>query len=507
MRSLLALSVLLILSSCDSPTPTPAPAPLSAPTAEITEKSDITTSVLRVNSTQQTWSAGQPWEKNSPTTRHALAAIVGPAQVLTTAELVADSTFLEFETPDGNHLAQAKVIAVDYEANLALLGPVTAAEGDLLFEKTTPLTIAQAPKIGDSIEILQIEDNGRELITAGSVRSIDVTSNFLPGHEFLTYFIKASMQSAASSYSLPVLSSGALSGILTNYDNDDQLCQVIPVDIIQHFLKASSTLPYAGFPSLGVSISRTEDPSFREWLKLSPDTGGLYINQVRKDSPAAQAGVKVGDVLLAVDGHTIDRRGYYDHPTYGRLFWGHLVRGSKSTGDILALELLRDGQALSVTATLTREDVDTQLIPSYDFDQAPSYLVKGGFIFQELSRPLLESFGENWRSRAPLNFLDALENPEKYEETADRIIFLSASIPTPATVGYESLRNLIVRKVNGQNIKNMKSLITAFATHTAPLHTIEFDEQKFTIYLDQAVSATVDAQLLKRGIAPLSRAD
>ncbi len=89
----------------------------------------------------------------------------------------------------------------------------------------------------------------------------------------------------------------------------------------------------------------------------------------------------------------------------------------------------------------------------------------------------------------------------------DRIIFLSGSIPTPATVGYESLRNLIVRKVNGKEIKDMQSLIDAFKGNLGELHSIEFDEEKFTVYLDDAVSTAVDTQLLQRGISKLSRAE
>ncbi len=89
----------------------------------------------------------------------------------------------------------------------------------------------------------------------------------------------------------------------------------------------------------------------------------------------------------------------------------------------------------------------------------------------------------------------------------DRVIFLSGSIPTPATVGYESLRNFIVKKVNGKEIKNMKSLITAFDEKTGGLHSIEFVEEDFTIYLDDAIATDVDSQLLKRGISRLSRAE
>ena len=59
-----------------------------------------------------------------------------------------------------------------------------------------------------------------------------------------------------------------------------------------------------------------------------------------------------------------------------------------------------------------------------------------------------------------------------------RVVFLSGVIPTPATVGYERLRNLIVHKVNGKEIKDMKSLIDAFDGNMNELHSIEFDRRK-----------------------------
>lgn len=511
MRAILTLPLLLALASCEPPkskqpeksaaTPAEAPAAKSAPLA------DIKSSVVRINSTLQSWNPAQPWEKQPPGQRRALAAIVGPQRVLTTSEMVADATYLEFESPDGTHFAQAKVIAVDYEANLALLGPASEKEGNVLFEKTVPLAVIAPPKIGQSLDILQIEDNGQSLLTPGTLQSIDVASNFLPGHGFLTYMVKASMQSAASSFSLPVLLDGKLAGMLINYNAKDQICDVASTDIVTRFLKDSAAGDYKGFPSLGITIARTEDASFRQWLKLPDDQGGLYIHTVRKGGAAEIAGVKKGDVLLAIDGHAIDRRGYYQHPNYGSLFWGHLIRGEKATGESVTLSLLREGQPLEIKAPLTREEESSKLIPGYNFGKAPNFMVKGGLVFQELSRPLLESFGENWQTRAPLNFLDALENPEKYEGKMDRVIFLSGAIPTPATVGYENLRHLIVRKVNGKEIKNMKSLIDAFKGNLGERHSIEFDEENFTIYLDEAVCTTVDSQLLQRGLSRLSRSE
>lgn len=512
MRPLHTLPLLLLFTACEpkktEPAATTAPVPQEVtPAPEPPPAADIKDSVVRINSTQQSWNPGQPWEKNPPRQRSALAAIVGPQQVITTADLVADATYLEFESPDGDHFAQAKVIAVDYEANLALLGPVSDTEGKILFENTIPLEVTTPPKIGQALEILQIEDNGQPLLTTGSLQSIDVTANFLPGHGFLTYLVKASMQSAASSYTLPVLQAGKLAGILTSYNSKDQICEVVSTDILSRFLKESSDGDYQGFPSLGVSIARTDDASFRQWLHLKDDQGGIYIRSVRKGGAAETAGVKEGDVLLAIDGQSIDRRGYYQHPNYGSLFWGHLIRGEKATGDTITLSLLREGQPLEIKTTLTREEENDRLVPGYVFDKAPNYLITGGLVFQELTRPLMESYGENWQSRAPLEFLDAMENPEKYEDKVDRIVFLSGSIPTPATVGYESLRNLIVRKVNGKEIKNMKSLIDAFQSNLGERHSIEFEQQDFTVYLDNATSSAVDSQLLQRGIPKLSRAE
>lgn len=468
---------------------------------------DVKSSVVRINSTQQSWNPWQPWEKNPPRRCRALAAIVGPQQVLTTSEMVADATYLEFESADGTRFARAKVIAVDYEANLALLGPAAAAEGDVLFARTTPFGMAPPPKIGDALEILQLEDSGHPLFTPGALQSIDVAATFLPGQSFLTYKVKASMQSAASSYTLPVLRQGQFAGVLLSYNAKDQLCDVTSTDIVKRFLEEAADGNYAGFPSLGVAVARTEDASFRQWLKLPAEQGGLYIHRVRKGGAADLAGVKKGDVLLAVDGRAIDRRGYYDHPHYGKLSWGHLIRGERSTGDAVTLSLLRDGTALALKATLTREDDNQRLVPNQRFDQAPHFMVKGGLVFQELSRPILESFGEDWQARAPLNLLDAYENPEKYEDKVERIVFLSGVIPTPATIGYERLRNLIVRKVNGREIKNMKGLVAAFADHQGELHAIEFDEENLTVQLDDAVATGVDAQLLQRGITRLSRAE
>lgn len=506
MRPAHLLPLLILASSCERPAP-PAAEPAtqtSGPAAPKWTPAEALASVVRVNSTQQSWSAGQPWEKEAPNRRRSLGAIVAPGKVLTTAEMVADATYLEFESADGKRLAPAKVLVADFEANLALLG--LQDEAGTFFEGTLPLEIAERPRPGDTLDIFQVEENGTPLSTTGPIQTIDVSSSFLPGQYFLSYEVKASMQSAASSFSLPVLRGGNLAGLLTSYDSNDQLSEITATDIVSRFVTEATNGEYAGFPSLGISVSRTDDAHFRAWLKLPADGGGLYVTSVRKDGPAAKAGLQKGDVVLSIDGHEIDRLGYFDDDHYGRLYWSHLVRGSKVGGEPVKLSVLRKGESLELEATLERRDERDQLVPTYTFGEAPRFLVKGGFVFQELTRPLLEAFGKDWEARAPLKLLDVYENPEKYESRGERIVFLAGVIATPATVGYEPLRNLIVTKVNGRPIRDMKSLVDAFDSPGGDgLHAIEFDEENFTVHLDEVVSTAVDEQLLQRGLTRLSR--
>ncbi len=464
----------------------------------------VETSVVRINTTSQTWSAAQPWDKSPPKKRRALGALLSGNRVLTTAEMATDVTYIELENTDSTRRLPAKVVAIDYEANLALLEPDNGdTEG--FFTGLKPLTLGGPAKIGDEVDVWQLEDNGMPLVTQATIQSVDIVSSFAEGHYFLTYEAKGSMQSATSSFSLPVIRNGKLLGLLTSYSSKDQIIDVMAPEIIAAFLADTADDEYIGFPSLGIAISSTVDPNFRAWLKLSDDVGGLYVTRIQKDSAAEKAGIEKGDVIIKIDDKDIGRRGYYSDANYGRLFWSHLIRGTHKVGETVKLTVLRKGEEKQITATLARPG--KRLIPSHTFDQAPRYLVKGGFIFQELTATYLKAFGTDWESKAPLNLLDVISSPEDYEEGRNKLVFLSATIPTPATTGYERLRNFIINQVNGQPIADIPSLIKAFQTPGPDgLHTIEFAHgPPKTIYLDAAGSDFVDSELLKRGIPALSR--
>ena len=164
---------------------------------------------------------------------------------------------------------------------------------------------------------------------------------------------------------------------------------------------------------------------------------------------------------------------------------------------------MRDGKEKNLEATLRRPP--DSLIPSYMYDKAPPYLIKGGLVFQELTRSYLEAYGKEWRTRAPLDLLDALNNPEDYEEGRSRLVFLSRVIRTPATIGYDQVSNRIVTEANGQKITDMKSLVSALKTAKEGVHSIRIDDVPYVIYLDPEASDSVDRALLQRGLPALER--
>lgn len=459
-------------------------------------------SVVRVNSTVQSYSASQPWEKTSPRKRRGLGAVLDNQTVLTTAKMAADAIYLELQSADSSLNIPAQVIAIDYEANLALLGPA----GDAGFLSSLKAAEISAPlKQKDELKIVQLEDKGTTQITPGTIRSLELLSTFVSGRYFLSYEVKASVQTEGNSYTLPAFKEGKLAGILTSYDSKEQSCDIISADIIRSFLNDAKDGNYLGFPSLGVGYSSTEDPNFRAWLKLPEDQGGLYISRIIPGGSAAASGIKKDDVLLSIDGFSIDRKGYYDHPDYGPLFWTHLVRGAHQVGEKIPTEVLRDGQKIELTLKLKRST--DRLVPTHLYDQAPPYLIKGGLVFQELSVPYLKAFGKEWANRAPLNLLEVYNNPEAYSENERRrVVILTRVIPTDATIGYERVASQIIKTVNGKVIAGLPELAEAL-TQTPPngLHEIDTDDSPYRIYLDQTLADRVDQQFKASGLPSLSR--
>jgi membrane-associated protease RseP (regulator of RpoE activity) len=89
----------------------------------------------------------------------------------------------------------------------------------------------------------------------------------------------------------------------------------------------------------------------------APEDAGVLVARVEENSPAAAAGIQVGDVLTAVDGA----------PIAGPPSLAHAVR-EKKAGESVNLDFIRDASALS--ASVTVDERDRKVIDLADFEVA-----------------------------------------------------------------------------------------------------------------------------------------
>lgn len=129
-----------------------------------------------------------------------------------------------------------------------------------------------------------------------------------------------------------------------------------------------------GGPRLGVAIRDVASEDVAK-LKLA-GTGGVVVEEVTKDSAAAKAGVKAGDVILQFDGEAVRSARQLTR----------LVAES-ATGRALKVGIVRDGKRMDIEATLT-EAQGTQFETSIDREGLQKEVERG----MANAEPMLRQF-------------------------------------------------------------------------------------------------------------------
>jgi S1-C subfamily serine protease len=460
-------------------------------------------SLVRVNVTGQPYDYFRPWQKKAPFSKRALGAVLPHDRVLVTADLVANQNYVELERAESGEKTAAKVVVVDYEANLALLEP-----NDKNFLKgLQPLELALNTVVGDRLAAWQLEATGALVVTEGIVTTIGITRYPADVADFLTYRLSIPMQYRDNSYTVPLVKNNKLAALLLRYDPRSQVLDAIPAPIIEHFLKDAAGSKYQGFPSLGISFFPTRDPELRAYAGEIDKTGGVYITSVEPGLPAAKAGLQPGDIVTAVENHEIDQNGNYVDALYGKIGFGNLLTAKAYVGDSVPLHVSRAGKPLTLNVKLEHRAEDDYVIPPYNIDEPPSYYVLGGLIFQELTRQYLKEWGANWEKDAPQDFvyLDKFQS-ELFPEGKQRVVILSQVLPANSTIGYDDFSYLRVKKVNGKNIDSLADLAQAVKTPVNGFHVIETSDDPKQLELD-ASQVAAEAQALQKnyGLPALQR--
>lgn len=475
--------------------------PSVPPAAETAARSPqaLANSVVRVNVTAQPYDFLRPWAKKAPSMRRGLGAVIGKNRVLVTADLVANGSFFEFEKAAGGSRAPAKVVARDYDANLALL----EAEDAAFLHGYQPLELDDLQRIGDSVDIIQLESNGTVAETNARLSTITMGMYSVEDSALLVYRLTAPIQQRDGSFVLPAVRNGRLAGLLMRYDARNQAADIIPPRIISRFLQAAEEGNIAAaFPRAGIGFSPLLDPQLRKYLGFD-QPGGVYVTRVGKESAAEKAGVLPGDILLSVNGRDIDSDGNFTHPVFGRMPLSYLITVEAGAGQTIPLKIWREGKEMEIPMTLLPRDRSRSPVPLILNDQHPAYQVAGGLVFQELSRPMLLEWGPEWRTNAPqrLVYLDAYQ--DELIAPGERVVVLTQVIPTEATLGYEPVANTVVTAIDGKKVTSLRDVREALARPGDAPYRIELADDPRVLFLGREEAAKANEILRQQYGLPL----
>ncbi len=459
-------------------------APSQAENAANGQKSVISlpgaSSVVRVNSTNQSWNFDRPWMKRAPFTRRGIGVVIDGGRVLVTAELIANHSYVELERPGSSEKVAADVERVDYESNLALLTP----QAPDFLGNARPVSLAEDVRLGSKVNVLQLESTGAVAFTPAVITTVTVGSYPADGVALLIYRLSAPLQYRDNSFTMPVFLGGKLAGLLMRYDTRSQSADLVPNGVIASFLARVARSPYQGIPRAGIAYSPTRDPQFRRFLGMQPDQTGVYVSSVAHGAGGEKAGLKKGDVVLRVDGRSLDEDGNYENADYGKIPFSHLVSTANLPGMKLPLQVLRDGKAIDLELPLESRDPAKIVSEPYLLDRQPRYYILGGLVFQELSRSFLREWGGDWRSNAPARLVYLDEFQDELPDDRGKIVFLNQVLPADTTLGYDGVGQSVVEKINGRTIKSLEDVAQAARNPVKGFHEIQLESDPGVLFLD-----------------------
>ena len=493
LRLLITVLYGLVLIGCSSQTMVP---------ERWNRAADSAQSIVRVTVISQGYNFHQPWQQRQPSRQTAIGAIVPDGRVLVTALLVANHRYIELETVDTRRKQRAEVEVVDYEANLALLKPTD----DTFLMNRKPLALANPSSPGDRLILLQVKPDGDAVPSSGEITSIELSA-YTQGNHFLAYRLNGALQYRFGNLTLPVLKGKKLAGLMLRSDSSGQTIDIISTPVIEHFLKDADHPPYRGFPRAGFHYGPALDPQLRRYIGLPETMSGIYVQKVLKGSPADMAGLRAGDVITRMDQHTVSNTGQFNHPLYGKTSLIHLIRTAYQVGDTIPITVFRDNATLTLNAVLDHRSPDEYRVPPFVIDRQPDYQIIGGLVFQELSLSYLREYGKDWAHSAPIHLIYFNQNQDYLNgDEREKIIIISQVIPTPYSIGYENLSNLVVLKVNGHPIGKLSDLEPALKDPVNGFHRIEVDQTPGIIFLDPEEIPQIHKIIESRYRIPISSA-
>lgn len=268
------------------------------------------------------------------------------AYILTNNHVVDGAQQIAVALYDGR-MYEAKVVGTDPATDLAVV-QLTDPPDDL---QAATLGTSEDLEVGQSVMAVGNPLGLSSTVTTGIISALDrpvATTDEFNREQVVTNAIQIDAAINPGNSGGPLFDgSGHVIGITSSIATSGQsngsigLGFAIPVDLATTIADQLIQNGSAEHAYLGVTLTDGT-------AKVGDATRvGAQVHQVMADTPAAEAGLQQGDVIIKIDDHTVG--GAESLTGYVRTY---------SSGDQVTLTVVRDGQEQEITATLaTREDV------------------------------------------------------------------------------------------------------------------------------------------------------
>jgi S1-C subfamily serine protease len=426
----------------------------------------------------------EPW--NSTVSRSSgSGSIISGNRILTNAHVVANQTFLEVKKYGDTKRYQAKVLEVSHETDLALL-EVNDVD---FFKDTTALTFGTLPQMQDKVTVYGYPMGGNTIsVSTGIVSRIEHNHYAHSGQSFLSIQIDAAINPGNSGG--PSISDGKIVGVVMQQIAMSQnIGYMVPVDVVQHFLKDVEDKRHDGFPKLGIYTEMIENPTQKEYYKLDEKAGGILVVDIFYNSPFKGV-LKKEDIITAIDGHKIEsdgtvafRENQYTHFKY--------YIDMHQYGDEVTLDVLRDAKKMTLKVNLpTKKPSGSAQYAALEYDKMPTYFMLGGYVFSPLTQNILNS------SRQPLLPLRYKSTKFPTKEKQAMVVLLKV-LPSSISRGNYSVGLWEIEKVNGKSFKDFNEFYD-LVMNSKEKYIILEDEDESKLVIDREKAKAIEKELLQR---------
>ena len=449
---------------------------------------DVTDAIVKIYTYHNVPDYQNPWSMRGTFTSTGSGCIIKGKRILTNAHVVSDETFIQVRRYGQSRRIPAKVVSVSHAADLALL---TVNDPDF-FEGVQPPDLGVLPRAQQEVTVYGFPLGGDTMsITKGVISRIEHATYAHSSCNFLACQIDAAINPGNSGG--PALVNNRIVGVaMQGISQADNIGYIVPVPIIEHFLKDLDDGHYDGFPSLGLVMEGMENPDIKKKYGMEPKQTGMLAVKIVRGSPAETV-LKESDVLLSVEDHLIADDGTVYFRDKERTSVSYYIQAHQ-IGEKLPLEVLRDGKPQKLEVTLNQSMEKDWLIPNDQYDVLPRYYIYGGILFCPLTVNYLKSWGPKWYDVAPRD-LTAMLDFNYIADEREEIVLVLKVLAAPVNQGYQDAANWIVTEVDGGKIRNLKELVELVEKGANPFVVFK-NKWGHQIVLDRAKAKAAQPQIL-----------